>query len=476
MASKLKPAARLVKFIDASPTPYHAVASAVQRLEASGFVRLSERGHWDLKPNGRYFTTRNQSSIIAFTLPKTYRPNSVQSIAVIGCHTDSCNFKLRPVSKKKKPADSNYMAIAVETYGGGLWHTWLDRDLSIAGRVITASKDAQGATSYTPHLVHIRKPLVRIPTVAIHLDRTQNDKFFYNQETGMQAILGTITDQVTGSESTKNKDALDISANHHPKLLELVAQELSAGGSTIKAEDIHDFELSLCDHQPPTLGGVNEEFIFSPRLDNLFSSFCAVDGMTEWVEGKKEIPDGAVNMFALYDNEEIGSLSTFGAESNFLPATMERIVGKQDLMNETIARSYMLSVDQGHALHPAPDHVAKHQAEHRPLMNGGPAIKTNAKMRYASTAASTFILRRIAQKAGVPLQEYEVRNDMACGGTIGSIVSKLGLRTVDIGCVQLSMHSIRETGGAEDVGMLIELFKGFFTDFAEVDKSFTMDE
>lgn len=271
--------------------------------------------------------------------------------------------------------------------GGGLWHTWLDRDLSIAGRVITASKDAQGTTSYSPHLVHIRKPLVRIPTVAIHLDRNQNEKFFYNQETGMQAILGTITEQVTGTqqatENTKNKDALDISANHHPKLLELIAQELSTtlDGPAVKAENIHDFELSLCDHQPPTLGGVNEEFIFSPRLDNLFSSFCAVDGMTEWVQDKKEIPEGAINMFVLYDNEEIGSLSTFGAESNFLPATMERIVGKPELLNESIARSFMLSVDQGHALHPAPDHVAKHQAEHRPLMNGGPAIKTNAKVR-----------------------------------------------------------------------------------------------
>ncbi|KAK9893868.1 aspartyl aminopeptidase [Cystobasidium minutum MCA 4210] len=467
----LKPAAKLVQYLEASPTPYHAVHNAVKRLEASGFTRLSERDAWELKPNGRYFATRNQSSIIAFTLPKSFKPGNAHGFAIVGAHTDSCNFKLRPISKRKKPADSNYMAIG--KFGGGLWHTWLDRDLGIAGRVITASPDG----TYTPHLVHLNKPLVRIPTVAIHLDRGQNEKFFYNQETGMQAILGLIQDQVSSSGNTVNANAMDIKANHHSRVLELVAEQLKANGvKDASVDTIHDFELSLFDIQAPTLGGANEEFIFSARLDNLFSSFCAVEGLVEALEGLNDVPEGAIPCISLFDNEEIGSTSAYGAESNFLEAIMQRVVGDPSRFDQAVANSYLLSTDMGHALHPAPDHANKHQAEHKPLMNLGPAIKTNAKIRYASTAPTTLILRKIAESAGVPLQEFEVRNDMACGSTIGPLISKMGLRTVDIGCVQLSMHSIRETGGAEDVGMLIRLFKQFFKDFAKVDKSVILDD
>lgn len=472
--STMKPAAKLVQYLEASPTPYHAVHNAVKRLEASGFTRLSERDAWELKPNGRYFATRNQSSIIAFALPKSFKPGNAHGFAIVGAHTDSCNFKLRPISKRRKPADSNYMAIGVETYGGGLWHTWLDRDLGIAGRVITASPDG----TYTPHLINLNKPLVRIPTVAIHLDRTQNEKFFYNQETGMQAILGLISEQVSASPSTANKTAMDIKANHHPKVLELIADQLKSNGvKNASVDSIHDFELSLYDIQAPCLGGANEEFVFSARLDNLFSSFCAVEGLVESLENRPDkAVEGAIPCISLFDNEEIGSTSAYGAESNFLEAIMQRVVGEPARFDQSVANSYLLSTDMGHALHPAPDHANKHQAEHKPLMNLGPAIKTNAKIRYASTAPTTLILRKIAEAAGVPLQEFEVRNDMACGSTIGPLISKMGLRTVDIGCVQLSMHSIRETAGAEDVGMLVSLFRQFFEDFEKVDKSVLLDD
>lgn len=269
--------------------------------------------------------------------------------------------------------------------GGGLWHTWLDRDLGIAGRVITASPDG----TYTPHLVHLNKPLVRIPTVAIHLDRTQNEKFYYNQETGMQAILGLISDQVSSTSSsssvpTANKTAMDIKANHHPRVLELVAEQLKANGvKNASVDTIHDFELSLFDIQAPCLGGANEEFIFSARLDNLFSSFCAVEGLVESLDksgGEGGVTEGAIPCISLFDNEEIGSTSAYGAESNFLEAIMQRVVGDPSRFDQAVANSYLLSTDMGHALHPAPDHANKHQAEHKPLMNLGPAIKTNAKV------------------------------------------------------------------------------------------------
>ncbi|KAL7009908.1 hypothetical protein EMMF5_000816 [Cystobasidiomycetes sp. EMM_F5] len=480
------PAAKLVKYLEASPTPFHAVHNAVLRLEAAGFVRLSERERWNLKPNGRYFATRNQSSIIAFALPKTFQPGSANGFAIVGCHTDSCNFKLRPISKRKKPADTNYMAIGVETYGGGNWHSWLDRDLAVAGRVITkTNSDAKNASSeatYTPHLIHIKKPLVRIPTVAIHLDRTQNDAFKYNQETGMQAILGLISEQVNAVSEPVNKSAIDITSNHHFRLLELIADHLTADGVGPKgkggklfAEDIHDFELSLVDNQPPTLGGANDEFVFSARLDNLFSSFCAIEGLADAFKDG-DVAEGAIPLIALYDHEEIGSVSANGAESNFLDAVIQRVTGDASAYDQALANSYLLSCDMGHAIHPAPDHANKHQAEHKPVMGGGPAIKTNAKIRYTSTAPTTFLLRKIAEKANVPLQEYEVRNDSACGSTIGPLTAKKGLRAVDIGCVQLSMHSIRETAGSRDVGYLLDLFRVFFQEFAKVDKTLIMDD
>ena len=282
----------------------------------------------------------------------------------------------------------------VETYGGGLWHSWLNRDLGIAGRVIVASTDsASKEKTYTPHLIHLNKPLVHIPAVAIHLDRTQNEKTFYNQETGMQAILGLVSEQTNAPSSPSDKaaekttSALDISSHHHPRLLELISQELSASGTVqgeVRVEDIHDFDLSLVDSQPPTLGGANEEFVFSARLDNLFSTFCGVEGLCQSLEGVSadaDIPDGAVRMYCSWDNEEIGSVSAYGAESNFMEAVIARIVNNPAKLDQALAHSFLLSSDMGHAAHPAPDHWGKHQAEHRPLMNGGPAIKTNAKVR-----------------------------------------------------------------------------------------------
>lgn len=255
--------------------------------------------------------------------------------------------------------------------------------MGIAGRVITASPDG----TYTPHLVLLNKPLVRIPTVAIHLDRTQNEKFFYNQETGMQAICGLISDQVSSTGPTANTNATDIKANHHSRVLELVAEQLQANGvKNASVDTIHDFELSLFDIQAPCLGGANEEFIFSARLDNLFSSFCAVEGLVEALEGDNAI-EGAIPVISLFDNEEIGSTSAYGAESNFLEAIMQRVIGNPAVFDQAVANSYLLSTDMGHALHPAPDHANKHQAEHKPLMNLGPAIKTNAKVSNPSISS-----------------------------------------------------------------------------------------
>jgi len=216
----------------------------------------------------------------------------------------------------------------------------------------------------------------------------------YNPETSMQAILGLVSDQTNASSAdVKNKDALDISANHHPRLLELIVEELAStgvkgvSGGKVAVSDIHDFELSLVDNQDPCLGGANDEFVFSARLDNLFSTFCAAEGLAD-----SEPTKDTINLIAAYDNEEIGSVSAHGAESNFLEAIIQRVSGEPRMFNQAIANSFLLSCDMGHAVHPAPDHVSKHQSEHKPMMNQGPAIKTNAKVSLSTICyASCYI-------------------------------------------------------------------------------------
>ncbi|KAM0748089.1 peptidase M18, aminopeptidase I [Meredithblackwellia eburnea MCA 4105] len=482
-------ATKFITFVNDSPTPFHAVHEAVTRLEKAGFSRLHEKESWSggkLKLGGKYFVTRNQSSIIAFTVPPKLEEDKAVAMSIVGCHTDSPRFIIKPVSRREK---GGFAEVGVETYGGGIWATWLDRDLSVAGRVVLSGAAGAAPDQYSSHLLLHREPILRMPTVAIHLDRTQNEKLYYNPETQQVPILALASSALNAtsppspnSVSTKSDpsisfaDPLSITSHHHPILLHTISKSLSSSlGEEIQPSQIHDFELSLFDTQPSTIGGALNEFIFSPRLDNLFSSFAAVEGIIASVAAEGWGEDGRVSMIALFDNEEVGSVSAYGAESNFIQSVIERVaVGfKKDgeeateAIQRSIARSFLLSCDMGHSLHPS--FMDKHEDNHRPLINSGPAIKTNAKQRYASTAQTTFALRRIAKIAGVPLQEYEVRNDMACGSTIGPLVSKIGLRTVDIGCPQLSMHSIRETAGTKDMEYLTNLFEMFFEKFGTVD-------
>ncbi|GAA6043536.1 hypothetical protein JCM8097_001209 [Rhodosporidiobolus ruineniae] len=482
--SSLSPAKAFVDFVQASPTPFHAVHNAVAKLEKAGFTRLHERDSWagKLQRGANYFVTRNQSSIIAFTVPpeETKAQGKPLGISVIGAHTDSPRFVVKPVSRREK---AGFAQVGVETYGGGLWATWMDRDLGIAGRVTLSGIGGASSTTYTNHLVHVKEPILRMPTVAIHLDRTQNDNFHYNPETQQVPVLALASKELNKAFADENKsstevsfaDPLDISSHHHPVLLHTLARQLSEElGEQITPQAIHDFELSLYDTNPPTIGGALNEFIFSPRIDNLFSTFAAVEGIILSTQSSSP-SDGRVGMIACFDNEEVGSVSAYGAESNFIESVIERVaVGlKEDGESEaeayqrTLASSFMLSCDVGHAVHPGFE--AKHEENHRPYINAGIAIKTNAKQRYATTSQTVFPLRRIAAEAGVPLQEYLVRNDMACGSTIGPLVSKIGLRTADLGAPTLSMHSIREMAGVKDMQYLINLFEKFLERFGEVD-------
>ncbi|KAJ3098916.1 ATP-binding cassette sub- B member 6, mitochondrial [Phlyctochytrium planicorne] len=492
------PAAKaFIEFVNASPSPFHAVAEVRKRLEKAGFVLISERDAFKVKRGGKYFFTRNQSSIVAFAVGGAYAKGN--GISIVGAHTDSPCLKVKPKSKKET---AGYAKVGVETYGGGLWHTWFDRDLSIAGRVVLRSGD--GGLQHK--LVRIERPILRIPTLAIHLDRNVNSEGFkFNTETQLTPMLASAAKILNGEKKDDEK--------HHSAFLKSLADEMQ-----VQADTIGDFELCLYDTQPSTIGGLENEFIFSPRIDNLMSSFTAITALinsvsTAAVDTLKT--DTTIRLVTLFDNEEVGSESAYGAGSNLLPATLKRLAeaevedalvsdassifvpssptsitssmrswefvdmntntSSQSAFERAMQKSFLISADMAHAIHP--NYSEKHEENHRPAMNKGVVIKQNANQRYATTSVTTAILREVARKRNVPLQEFVVRNDSPCGSTIGPMLSaNLGIRTIDVGSPQLSMHSIRETCGVEDVQYAIDLFQSFFEDFASIDAKVKVDE
>ncbi|OCH90718.1 aspartyl aminopeptidase [Obba rivulosa] len=458
-------ATKFLKFINASPTPFHAVQAAAVRLEKAGFVKVSEKDNWEktVSAGGKYYFTRNQSALLAFTLPAGWQAGA--GVSIVATHIDSPNLRVRPVSKRYK---AGYIQVGIETYGAGIWHTWFDRDLSLAGRVVLQNQDG----SFTSKLVRIEQPILRIPSLAIHLDRGVNDSFKFNQESEFVPIAGLVAQTLNAPSSGSTEvdaKASDISANHDPALLNLLAEELS-----VAPQEIHDFELHLYDTQPSTVGGLNNEFIYSPRLDNQFSSWAAVEAIASFAESNNlAVLEGNVNCIALFNHEEIGSVSTTGAESSLIPSLIQRLSPQPTAYAQSIARSFLISADMGHAVHP--NFVSKHEENHAPKVNGGIVIKTNAKQRYASDSIGSFIVKKLVERKGGKVQEFEVRNDMPCGSTVGPMLSKLGIRTVDVGCAMLSMHSIRETAGTQDMQHSIDLFSSFFEGFSELQTTMNMD-
>ncbi|KAJ3012738.1 hypothetical protein HKX48_006113 [Thoreauomyces humboldtii] len=492
-------ASGFIKFVNASPSPFHAVESARKQLLAAGFSEIAERDSWagKLKRGGKYFFTRNRSAIAAFAVGGKYE--SGNGFAVVGAHTDSPCLKVKPHSKKEK---LGYTQVGVQTYGGGLWHTWFDRDLGIAGRILV--KTAEGKHAH--QLVNINRPILRIPTLAIHLDRGVNEAFKFNNEVQLTPVLASAaTKALNGDVDAKSAPNEN---QHAPLLLKLLAKEMK-----IEASQIGDFELCLYDVQPSAIGGAEDEYIFSARLDNLMMSYCSVEALVNSSTEANLARDPNIRVVVLFDNEEVGSVSAHGAGSNLLEVTLRRLATEVEAENQdkaqqddddwilidhspssipliapfptsllplqsgferSMTRSLLISADMAHALHP--NYVEKHEENHRPLMNKGVVVKQNANQRYATTAVSTTLLREVAAKANVPLQEFVVRNDSPCGSTIGPMLSaSLGLRTIDVGNAQLSMHSIREQCGTEDVKYAIDLFEAFFNDFAEIEAGVTVD-
>jgi aspartyl aminopeptidase len=326
-------------------------------------------------------------------------------------------------------------------------------------------------------LVRIDRPILRIPTLAIHLDRGVNTEGFkLNTETHFAPILATaikgeleveVTKDVVG---TQPGHRISPAVAHHPLLLAVLADQLNCD-----AHEIVDFDLEVCDVQPSVIGGAAREFIYSGRLDNLASSFCALKALLE-AGGDGSLAKGNnIRMIALFDNEEIGSESTTGAGGSLLADVLKRTVNvlcsksdEEGLSERSLRRSFLVSADMAHALHP--NYADKHEGNHAPKLHSGLVVKHNANQRYATNAVTATLFRECAAKSGIPTQDFVVRNDMGCGSTIGPILSsKLGIRTVDVGVPQLSMHSVREMCGTEDIEICYKHFRAFFENFAAID-------
>jgi len=430
------PVRDLLDFIEASPTPFHAVKTATERLLAAGFRVQEAATPWDLSPGDRLIVIRDDSSLLAIEVGRESPVSG--GFRIVGAHTDSPNLRLRPQPDRTA---YGYRQLGVEPYGGLLLHTWLDRDLSVAGRVLWSEDHSTRAS-----LIDFRRPLVRIPNLAIHLYREI-------REEGLKLNPQLHSVPIIGLEDG-------------PDWLQLVATELQAQANVrIEPDDLLSFDLMLYDTQPPGVLGQRGEFIMAPRLDNLASCHA---GLAALIGAQRSNLPRFTRMVVLYDHEEVGSRSARGADGPLLQDALERVVsgfkgGEPQGLPRALERSLLISADMAHAVHP--NYAERHESQHRPVIGGGPVIKTNVNQAYATDSTTAGLFTQLCRRAGFQPQQFVSRNDQPCGSTIGPIsAARVGIRTVDVGNPMLSMHSCREMAGSADVEPMISALRLFFED------------
>ena len=411
----------LLHFISKSPSPFHAARGIKTAFVYDHAVELREEDDWEIEPGHKYVVTRNGSAVIAFAVPK----EPARDFRIIAAHGDSPTFKIK---EDPEIADGPYVRLNVEPYGGMIMSSWTDRPLTAAGRVIVREKGA-----LVPKLVCPGKPLLVIPSLAIHMNREVNQGYHWNAQKDLLPLWGP-----AGGLS----------------FMDVIAAEAKCA-----KEDILGHDLSLVSLVPGTMWGAENEYISSPRLDDLQCAFAAFRGYTM---GKKE---KHISVFALFDNEEVGSGTRQGAGSSFLFDTILRLSAalgiSQDRMLAMLARSFLISADNAHAVHP--NHPAESDPVNRPVLNGGIVIKFNAQQKYCTDGWSAAHFRALCEEAKVPVQVFTNRSDRPGGSTLGNIaITKIGIPAVDIGLPQLAMHSSYETAGIKDTAYLVMAAAMFF--------------
>ena len=419
----------LFSFLDHSPNAFYAVQNMCDILQQAGMIRLYEGAPWKLEAGKGYYVTRNGSAIIAFRIPKA----EYTGFQMMASHSDSPVFKIK--ANAEITVDRQYVKLNVERYGGMLCAPWLDRPLSVAGRVIVRTKEG-----IETRLVNVDRDLLIIPNLAIHMNRQVNDGYKFNAQKDMLPLFCE-----KGEESDAFRDLIALEAG-------------------VDAEDILDTDLFLYNRMPAVSLGLNNEFIASGRLDDLQCAFASLKGFIE------ASPKDSVAVHCVFDNEEVGSGTKQGAAGSFLRDTLHRInrgMGRtEDEYLMSIASSFLVSADNAHAVHP--NHTDKTDPTNRPYLNKGIVIKYSANQKYTTDAVSGAIMRAICTKADVPYQTFANRSDMLGGSTLGNISqSQVALNTVDIGLAQLAMHSPYETAGAKDTAYLIEAAKVLFSSSVE---------
>ena len=412
----------LFKFIKNSPSAFHTVASVKERLVAEGYVELCEGSAWSLTDGGKYFVTRNGSSIIAF------RKSAANGFIITASHSDSPAFRVKASGESTL---GTYTKLPVERYGGMILYSWFDRPLSIAGRVVVRTDDGIAVK-----LLNVDRDLLVIPSVAIHLNRSVNEKFSPNPAQDLIPLLGAGGERI--------------------EIQSLIAAELG-----VKSEDVISHDLFLYTRDDGRAVGASGELLLSPRLDDLE---CVYSSLEAFLDSKEQ---GMIPVLAVFDNEEVGSDTKQGAASTFLFDTLSRIYPERDEYLAALASSYMVSADNAHAKHP--NHPELSDADNAPTVNGGVVVKFNANQKYTTDSISAAIFTEACRKAGVKHQTYYNRADMPGGSTLGSIANtKVSISTVDVGLPQLAMHSAVETAGAQDLTDMVAVLTRLYSSNIDV--------